>query len=80
MLVPEAIQDGFVAATNAVQGASLPLGSRVSPAGSFTDPEYASAGPTEKKARETNDLVTAVIRFDSSTRTIIDGRKLGFCN
>src|SRR5260370_41297146 len=41
MLVPEAIQDGFVAATNAVQGATMPLGVRVSPAGSFTEPEYA---------------------------------------
>jgi pyruvate/2-oxoglutarate dehydrogenase complex dihydrolipoamide dehydrogenase (E3) component len=39
----------------------------------------ASVGPTEKKARETNDVVTAVIRFDSTTRTIIDGRKFGFC-
>src|ERR1051326_2254484 len=66
MLVPEAIQDGFVAATNAVQGAMLPLASHVSPSGSFTDPEYASVGPTERKARETNHVVTAVIRFDST--------------
>jgi dihydrolipoamide dehydrogenase len=79
MLVPEAIQDGFVAATNAVQGPTMPLGDHVSPAGSFTDPEYASVGLTEQKARETRDVVTAVVRFDSTTRTIIDGRKLGFC-
>jgi hypothetical protein len=37
MLVPEAIQDGFVAATNAVRGPTMPLGARVSPSGSFTD-------------------------------------------
>jgi len=79
MLVPEALQDAFVAATNAVHGPTMPLGDRVSPAGSFTEPEYASVGLTEKKARETHDVVTAVVHFDSTTRTIIDGRKLGFC-
>ena len=36
-------------------------------------------GLTEKKARETHDVVTAVIQFESTTRTIIDGRKVGFC-
>src|SRR6516225_4543735 len=38
MLVSQALPDGFVAATNAVQGPTLPVGERVSPAGSFTDP------------------------------------------
>jgi hypothetical protein len=79
MLVPEAIQDGFVAATNAVRGLTMPLADHLSPAGSFTDPEYAQVGLTEKKARETHDVVTEVVRFDSTTRTIIDGRKFGFC-
>ena len=51
---------------------------RVSPIGSFTDPEYAQVGLTEAKARETHDVVTAVVRFDSTTRTIIDGRTAGF--
>ena len=31
MLVPQAIQDGFVAATNAVRGTTMPLGDPVSP-------------------------------------------------
>src|SRR5262249_47936042 len=79
MLVPEAIRDGFVAATNAVQGSTMPLGERVSPVGSFTDPEYAQVGLTEAKARGAHDYVTAVVPFDSTTRTIIDGRKFGFC-
>jgi pyruvate/2-oxoglutarate dehydrogenase complex dihydrolipoamide dehydrogenase (E3) component len=79
MLVPEASQDGFVAATNAVQGTTLPLVNHVSPAGSFTDPEYAQVGLTEAKARATHDVVIAVVHFDSATRTIIDGRKFGFC-
>ncbi len=79
LLVPQAIQDGFVAATNAVRGATMTLGDQVSPIGSFTDPEYAQVGLTEAKARETHDVVTAVVPFDSTTRTIIDGRTAGFC-
>jgi dihydrolipoamide dehydrogenase len=79
MLVPQALQAGFVAASNAVRGPVMPLKDEVSPVGSFTDPEYAQVGLTERKAREAHDIVTAVVRFDSSTRTIIDGRTLGFC-
>jgi dihydrolipoamide dehydrogenase len=80
MLVPPALQQGYVAGTNAAQGpTTLPLRDQVSPAGSFTDPEYAQAGLSEKKARETHDAVIAVVRFDSTTRTIIDGSKFGFC-
>jgi dihydrolipoamide dehydrogenase len=79
MLVPQAIQDGFVAATNAVRGLTMTLGDQASPIGSFTDPEYAQVGLTEAKARETHDAVTVVVRFDSTTRTIIDGRTTGFC-
>jgi dihydrolipoamide dehydrogenase len=77
-LVPQAVQDGFVAATNAVTGPTT-LGDQVSPVGSFTDPEYAQVGITEAAARASHDPVVAVIRFDETTRTIIDGRTLGFC-
>jgi dihydrolipoamide dehydrogenase len=79
MLVPQAIQDGFVAATNAVSGATMKLPDQVAPIGSFTDPEYAQVGLTEAKAREAHDIVTAVVCFDATTRTIIDGRTNGFC-
>jgi pyruvate/2-oxoglutarate dehydrogenase complex dihydrolipoamide dehydrogenase (E3) component len=79
MLVPQAIQSGFVAATNAVRGDTLKLKELVSPIGSFTDPEYAQVGPTETKARKTHDVVVARVSFDSMTRTIIDGRTTGFC-
>ena len=79
MLVPQAIRDGFVSATNAVRGPTLTIGSPVSPIGSFTDPEYAQVGLTEAKARKTHDVETTMIRFDSTTRTIIDGHKIGFC-
>ena len=51
----------------------------MNPIGSFTDPEYAQVGLTEKKAREKHDVITAVVGFDSTTRTIIDGRTDGFC-
>jgi pyruvate/2-oxoglutarate dehydrogenase complex dihydrolipoamide dehydrogenase (E3) component len=78
-LVPQALQEGFVAATNAVLGATMTLPDAPIPIGSFTDPEYAQVGLTEAVARETHDVVTATVRFDSTTRTIIDGRTDGFC-
>jgi dihydrolipoamide dehydrogenase len=79
MLAPQAIHDGFVAGTNAVRGATTPREDPVSPIGSFTDPEYAQVGLTEAQAREAHDAVVAVVRFDETTRTIIDGRPIGFC-
>ena len=79
MLVPEALQSGFVAGTNAVHPESMKLAKHASPIGSFTDPEYAQVGLTEAQARETHDIVKAVVRFDSTARTIIDGRTSGFC-
>lgn len=79
MLVPQGLQDGFVAATNAVRGPTMTLDNSASPIGSFTDPEYAQVGLTEAKARAAGEIVTAVVQFDSTTRTIIDGRTAGFC-
>jgi len=79
MLVPGAVEDGFVAATNAVQGPTHPLEQRINPSGSFTDPEYAQVGLTEARARETHDVVTAVVHFDETVRTVIEGRTFGFC-
>jgi dihydrolipoamide dehydrogenase len=79
LLVPPAIQDGFVAATNAVRGATMTLAEAVNPIGSFTDPEYAQVGLTEAQARTAHDVVASKIEFDVTTRTIIDGRTFGFC-
>jgi dihydrolipoamide dehydrogenase len=62
-----------------VSGVTKKLEDQVSPIGSFTEPEYAQVGQTEAKARETHDVVVAVIRFDETARTIIDGRTGGFC-
>lgn len=79
MLVPPAIQDAFIAATNAVQKATIRRTDQINPIGSFTDPEYAQVGLTEAKAREKHDVATATVHFNSTTRTIIDGRTFGFC-
>ncbi|AGB24592.1 pyruvate/2-oxoglutarate dehydrogenase complex, dihydrolipoamide dehydrogenase component [Mycobacterium sp. JS623] len=79
MLASEGLRDGFVAATNALQDSVLPVSDHVIPAGSFTDPEYASVGLTERKARESHDVVTAVVDFGTVTRAIIDGQTFGFC-
>lgn len=79
MLVPQALQDGFIAATNAVLGLSIELEPRPSPVGSFTEPEYAQVGLTEAKARAAHDVSVSVTRFDAAVRTIIDGRTTGFC-
>ena len=79
MLVPQAIQQGFIAATNAVRGLTMMIANQAAPIGSFTDPEYAQVGLTEAKARDGHDIVAALVPFDSTTRTIIDGRTYGFC-
>ena len=79
MLVPQAVHAGFVAATNAVNGATLPHWKHVSPIGSFTDPEFAQVGLTEAEARKQHDVVVATVRFDVTPRMIIDGQTTGFC-
>jgi dihydrolipoamide dehydrogenase len=79
MLVPQAIQGGFIAATNAVRGSSLADERPAAPTGSFTDPEYAQVGLTEARARAQHRVLTGTIRFDETTRTLIDGRTTGFC-
>jgi pyruvate/2-oxoglutarate dehydrogenase complex dihydrolipoamide dehydrogenase (E3) component len=79
MVVPPALHDGYVAATNAVRGEVLRRETGLNPTGSFTDPEYASVGLTEADARTRHDVVVGRVSFDETTRTIIDGRTNGFC-
>jgi dihydrolipoamide dehydrogenase len=79
LLAPQALHAGFLAATNAVRGPTMQTCDQVAPIGSFTDPEYAQVGLTEVKARETHEVVVATVRFDATTRPIIDGRTAGFC-
>ena len=79
MLVPHAVQDGYLAATNAVLDRGATLSPPSSPIGSFTDPEYAQVGPTEAQARRDHDVVVATAPFALAARPIIDGRPDGFC-
>ncbi len=79
MLAPQAIQEGFVAATNAVIGRGVTARCEINPIGSFTDPEYAQVGLSEAAARAGHDIEIVVTPFESVTRGIIDGRTVGFC-
>ncbi|HXU68354.1 MAG TPA: NAD(P)/FAD-dependent oxidoreductase [Polyangia bacterium] len=79
MLVPQALQDGFIAATNAVLSTATTIGDVVTPVGSFTDPEYAQVGLTEARARAAHDVLVVTVRLDETARTTIDGQTLGFC-
>src|SRR6185312_9558997 len=79
MLVPQALQDGFIAATNAVLSTATTIGDVVTPVGSFTDPEYAQVGLTEARARAAHDVLVVTVRLDETARTTIDGRTFGFC-
>jgi pyruvate/2-oxoglutarate dehydrogenase complex dihydrolipoamide dehydrogenase (E3) component len=79
MVVHEAVREALVAATNAALDAGAMLPKQVSPVGSFTDPEYASVGLSESKARAAHDVVVATRLFSSLPRPIIDGRETGFC-
>lgn len=79
MLASEGMREGFVAANNAVRGLSATVTEHLVPAGSFTDPEYASVGLSEKNARKNHDVVTTTSHFRTSARAIIDGQTTGFC-
>jgi dihydrolipoamide dehydrogenase len=79
MLAPQALQDGYLAATNAMRSAVVGLPHQVNPIGSFTDPEYAQVGLTEAQARQAHDVVVAVVPSAAMARNVIDGRTSGFC-
>ena len=80
MLVPQALQDGFVAATNAVRGPRWLTEDTVSSHRQLHRPRVCARGPDRGRGAGTHDdVVVAVVRFDSTTRPIIDGRTTGFC-
>ena len=78
MLVQSAGFEARTAAENAVLGSSQPYQHYLVPHGSFTDPEYASVGLTEAKARDGHDCAVAVIPFAALDRAVIDGHTEGF--
>ncbi|MGI8823862.1 MAG: dihydrolipoyl dehydrogenase family protein [Acidimicrobiia bacterium] len=79
MLVPTAYRAGYYAASNAVEGPRHLMENELIPFGSFTDPEYAQIGLTESAARDDHDVVVSTIDFADFSRSIIDGRRRGFC-
>ena len=79
MLVPQAVRDGFIAASNAVSAERITRGTSADPIGSFTDPEYAQVGLTEVAARAAREVLVAIAYYEETTRPIIDGRTRGFC-
>ncbi|MFN2143099.1 MAG: dihydrolipoyl dehydrogenase family protein [Candidatus Promineifilaceae bacterium] len=79
MLVSTSSNEGYYAATHALEGPKYPLHYDLIPMGSFTDPEYAQIGLTEANARQQHDIVVATVDFADYPRNIIDGRPEGFC-
>ncbi len=79
MLVASALLEGRIAAENAVRGPRRRVAHDIVPAGSFTDPEYASVGLTEEAARARYECVVAVARYDDLLRPVADGQSEGFC-
>jgi pyruvate/2-oxoglutarate dehydrogenase complex dihydrolipoamide dehydrogenase (E3) component len=79
MLVQSASYEARIAAENAVLGGAGHKEYQVVPHGGFTNPEYASVGPTEEQARQQRDLVVAVVPYADLDRAVIDGRTEGFC-
>ncbi len=79
MLAQSAVYEGSIAAENAVQGPHLRLSHEIVPNGSFTDPEYASVGLTEREARERYECAVAVVQYDNLLRPVADGHPEGFC-
>lgn len=80
MLVQSATQEGNLAAEQTVLGGEHGYRHTIVPHGGFTDPEYASVGLTEGRARgEGYDCVVAAVRYAELDRGVIDGHAEGFC-
>jgi pyruvate/2-oxoglutarate dehydrogenase complex dihydrolipoamide dehydrogenase (E3) component len=78
MLVQSAGYEARIAAENAVLGGAGRKEYQIVPHGGFTNPEYASVGPTEEQARQQRDVVVAVVPYADLDRAVIDGRTEGF--
>lgn len=63
-----------------VQSAGQRFSHQIVPHGGFTDPEYASVGLTEARARELgSDCLVSVVPFTHVDRAVIDGHPEGAC-
>jgi len=80
MLVQSATNEGNLAAEQTVLGGEHGYRHTIVPHGSFTDPEYASVGPTENRVRsEGHDYAVAVVPYAELDRGVVDGHTEGFC-
>src|SRR5918998_2552179 len=80
MLVQSATYEGNLAAEQTVLGGDHSYRHTIVAHGGFTDPEYASVGLTESRARsEGRDFVVAVVPYAELDRGVIDGHTEGFC-
>jgi pyruvate/2-oxoglutarate dehydrogenase complex dihydrolipoamide dehydrogenase (E3) component len=80
MLVQSATYEGNLAAEKTVLGGERGYQHKIVPHGGFTDPEYASVGLTESRARgEGHDCVVATVPYADLDRGVIDGHAEGFC-
>ena len=80
MLVQSATNEGNLAAEQTVLGGEHGYRHTIVPHGGFTDPEYASVGLTEGRARdEGRDYAVAVVPYAELDRGVVDGHTEGFC-
>jgi dihydrolipoamide dehydrogenase len=80
MLVQSATQEGNLAAEQTVLGGEHSYRHTIVAHGGFTDPEYASVGLTESRARsEGHDCAVAVLPYAELDRGVVDGHTEGFC-
>ena len=80
MLVQSATFEGNLVAEQSVLGGEHGYRHEIVPHGGFTDPEYASVGLTESRARsEGHDYAVAVLPYAELDRAVIDGHSEGFC-
>jgi dihydrolipoamide dehydrogenase len=80
MLVQSATNEGNLAAEQTVLGGEHGYRHTIVPHGGFTDPEYASVGLTENRARsEGYDYAAAVVPFAELDRGVVDGHTEGMC-
>lgn len=79
MLVQSAGYEALQAAENAVLNGDRDEVHAIVPHGGFTDPEYASVGLTEAKARQQEECVVATVPFSELDRAVIDDHLVGLC-
>jgi pyruvate/2-oxoglutarate dehydrogenase complex dihydrolipoamide dehydrogenase (E3) component len=79
MLVQSAGYEALLAAENAVLNGDRGEVHAIVPHGGFTDPEYASVGLTEAKARQQEECVVATVPYSETDRAVIDDHPVGLC-